>query len=111
MTPSGLLFLIFDVHYDVTFNFMPLRQETQSIILYELFFKLPQCELDVGLKMIENEMDLEAMYDYAHEYGIIHDEVKFRRKTVIKDAGNMSVEELLSWAEEEAAMDSKCCDD
>ncbi|GKF91044.1 hypothetical protein Tco_0274745, partial [Tanacetum coccineum] len=99
--------------------------------MYELFFKLPECELDVGLKIIENERDLEAMYDYAHKYGKIHvyvthgpqdlasyyvdnicfygsgDEVKSRRKTVTKDAGNMSVEELLSWAKEEAAMASK----
>ncbi|GJR58778.1 hypothetical protein Tco_1500940 [Tanacetum coccineum] len=162
IAPSDLLFLIFDVHYDGTFNFMPLRYEnglvcqwslrkdneldlatvhdflrekTQSIILYELFFKLPECELDVGLKIIENERDLEAMYDYAHKYGKIHvyvthgpqdlasyyvdnicfygsgDEVKSRRKTVTKDAGNMSVEELLSWAKEEAAMASKGCDD
>ncbi|GJT03260.1 hypothetical protein Tco_0824429 [Tanacetum coccineum] len=140
MAYSDSLFLIFDVHYDGAFNFMPLRYEnglvyqwsvrkdteldlatvhdflrekTQSIILYELFFKLPQCELDVGLKIIKNEKDLEAMHDYAHEYGKIHvsgDEVKSRRKTVTKDAGNMSVEELLSWAEEEA-MASKGCDD
>ncbi|GJU53462.1 hypothetical protein Tco_1227176 [Tanacetum coccineum] len=137
MAPSGLLFLIFDVHYDGTFNFMPLRYEhglvyqwsvrkdnhldlatvwdflrekKESIILYELFFKLPQCELDVGLKIIDNERDL-AMYDYAHEYGKIHDDVKSRRKTVTKDVGNMSVEELVSWAEEEAAMASKASDD
>ncbi|GJV64341.1 hypothetical protein Tco_1475169 [Tanacetum coccineum] len=162
MAPSDSLFLIFDVHYDGTFNFSPLRYEnglvyqwsvrkdnhldlasvrdflrekTQSIIMYELFFKLPQCELDVGLKIIENERDLEAMYDYAHEYGIIHvyithgprdlapyyvenmcfygseDDVKSRRKTVSKDAGNMSVEELVSWVEEEAAMASKASND
>nr|GEV53090.1 pentatricopeptide repeat-containing protein [Tanacetum cinerariifolium] len=104
MAPSGLLFLIFDVHYD-------------------------------GLKIIENESKLEAMYDYAHEYDIIHvyithglqdlspyyvenvsfygsdDDVKSRRKTVLKDAGNMSVEELVSLAEEEADMASKSSDD
>ncbi|GKC24600.1 hypothetical protein Tco_1026750, partial [Tanacetum coccineum] len=160
MAPSGSLFLIFDVHFDGTFNFSPLtyenglvyqwsvrkdnrldlaiireflREKTQSIIMYELFYKLPQCDLDVGLKIIENERDLEAMYDFAHEYGIIHvyithgphdlapyyvenmcfygseDDLK-SRKTVTKDAGNMSVEELVSWAEEEAAMASKDSD-
>ncbi|GJW77844.1 protein kinase, ATP binding site-containing protein [Tanacetum coccineum] len=55
-------------------------EDTQSIILYKMFFKLPQCELNVG-------------------------------KTFTKDAGNMSVEELVSWAEEEATMASKACDD
>ncbi|GJX34269.1 hypothetical protein Tco_0245826 [Tanacetum coccineum] len=64
-----------------------LREEAQFIILYEMFFKVPQCELDSV------------------------DEVKSRRKTVTKDVGNMSVEELVSWAEEEAAMASKACDD
>ncbi|GKD24287.1 hypothetical protein Tco_1230501, partial [Tanacetum coccineum] len=39
------------------------------------------------------------------------DEVKSRRKTVTKDVGNMSVEELVSWVEEEATMASKACDD
>nr|GEV31301.1 pentatricopeptide repeat-containing protein [Tanacetum cinerariifolium] len=68
MAPSSSLFLIFDMHYDGTFNFMPLR------------------------------------YDNG-------DEVKSRRKTCIKDASNMSVEELVSWAEEEAGMASKACDD
>ncbi|GJW51556.1 hypothetical protein Tco_0092907 [Tanacetum coccineum] len=147
MALSGSPFLLFDVHYGGRFNFMPLRyenglvyqwcvrkdnelnlatvrdflrQETKSIIMYELFFKLPQCELNVGLEIIENERDLEAMYDYAHKYGIIHvyithgpqdlapfyvknmcfygsgDDVKSRRKTVTKDASNMSVEELLT---------------
>nr|GEX79456.1 pentatricopeptide repeat-containing protein [Tanacetum cinerariifolium] len=68
MTLSGSPFLIFDVHYNGIFNFMPLR-----------------------------------------------DEVKSRRKTDRKYAGNMSVEELVSWAEEEATMTSKAkekvCDD
>ncbi|GJV09958.1 hypothetical protein Tco_1351499 [Tanacetum coccineum] len=136
MAPSGSPFFIFDVHYDGTFNFMPLRfekglvynwsvhkdseldlataseflrEETKSIILYELFFKLPQCQLDKGLKIIENDMDLLAMYDYAHSYAKIH------MKTVRKYAGNMSVEELVSWAEEEETITSKgkekVCDD
>nr|GEX77001.1 hypothetical protein [Tanacetum cinerariifolium] len=60
MAPSGSSFLIFDVHYDGRFNFMPLRP---------------------------------------------------RRKNCIKDAGNMSVEELVNWAKEEADMASKAFDD
>nr|GEW82496.1 pentatricopeptide repeat-containing protein [Tanacetum cinerariifolium] len=58
--------------------------------------------LRLGLRIIKNEIDLEVMY---------RDEAKSRRKTITKDAGNMSVEELLSGAEEEAAMASKGCDD
>ncbi|GJS94050.1 hypothetical protein Tco_0801018, partial [Tanacetum coccineum] len=128
MAPFGSPFMKFDVHYNGTFKFMPLsyendlvchwcvdkdneldlatareflREETHSIILYEMFFKLPQCELD----------DLAPFYVENlcfYEFG---DEVKSKRKTVTKDAGNMSVEELVSWAEEEATMASKACDD
>ncbi|GJV90054.1 hypothetical protein Tco_1533992 [Tanacetum coccineum] len=107
-----------------------LREKTQSVILYELFFKLPQCELDVGLKIIENDRDLDVLYEYAHDQGIIQvyithgpqdlssyyvenmclygseDDVNSRRKSVPKDAGNMSVQELVSWAEDEAALGS-----
>ncbi|GKE75521.1 hypothetical protein Tco_1537562 [Tanacetum coccineum] len=39
------------------------------------------------------------------------DEVKSRRKNYIKDAGNISVEELVSWDEEKADMASKASDD
>ncbi|GJR45922.1 hypothetical protein Tco_1314025 [Tanacetum coccineum] len=157
MAPDDSLFLLFDVHFDGTFLFSPLRYEngivyewavrkdnpldlatvrailrekTQSIVLYELFFKLPQCELDVGLKIIENDRDLETMYEYAHDHGVIQvyithgpqdlssyyvenmclygseDDGNSRSKSVPKDAGNMSVQELVSWAEDEAALGS-----
>ncbi|GJR80262.1 hypothetical protein Tco_0151047 [Tanacetum coccineum] len=94
-----------------------------------MFFKLPECELDVGLKIVECDSDLEAMYEFADAYGIIQmylahipqnlaqyyfkknffdesgDEAicKLRiHENRKKDAGNMSYEELVSWAEEEA---------
>ncbi|GJX64329.1 hypothetical protein Tco_0298672 [Tanacetum coccineum] len=156
MAPDGSLFLLFDVHFDGTF-LSPLRYEngivyewavrkdnpldlanvratlrekTQSVVVYELFFKLPQCELDVGLKIIENDRDLDVLYEYAHDHGVIQvyithgpqdlssyyvenlclygseDDVNSRRKSVPKDAGNMSVQELVSWAEDEAALGS-----
>ncbi|GKD25517.1 hypothetical protein Tco_1231731 [Tanacetum coccineum] len=96
--------------------------------MYELFFKLPQCELDVSLKIIENDRDLDVLYEYAHDHCVIQvyithgpqdlssyyvenlclygseDDVNSRRKSVPKDAGNMSVQELVSWAEDEAAL-------
>nr|GEV34689.1 pentatricopeptide repeat-containing protein [Tanacetum cinerariifolium] len=99
-----------DNHLDLANVSDFLKEKTESIILYELFFRLPPCELDVGLKIIENERDLEALYDYAHEYGKIHvyithgpqdlalyyvknmcfygsgDDVMSRRKIVTKDA-------------------------
>ncbi|GJZ02083.1 hypothetical protein Tco_0520044 [Tanacetum coccineum] len=157
MAPDDSLFLLFDVHFDGTFLFSPLRYEngivyewavrkdnpldlatvhatlrekTQSVVLYELFFKLPQCELDVGLKIIENDRDLDVLYEYAHDHGVIQvyithgprdlssyyvenmclyrseDGVNSRRKSVPKDAGNMSVQELVSRAEDEAALGS-----
>ncbi|GJR58359.1 hypothetical protein Tco_1500521 [Tanacetum coccineum] len=137
MAPSDSLFLIFDVHYDGSFNFCPLRYENGLVYQWSVRkdnpLDLASCDLDVGLKIIENERDLEAMYDYALEFGIIHvyithgpqdlapyyvenmcfygseDDLK-PRKTVTKDAGNMSLEDLVSWAEEEAAMSSKASD-
>ncbi|GJZ80384.1 hypothetical protein Tco_0645378, partial [Tanacetum coccineum] len=112
MAPSGSNALLFDVHYDGIFMFAPLRYENGVVYelrvtkdkkydydglceflkekleqrFYAMFFKLPECELDVGLKIVECDSDLEAM---------IHENRK-------KDAGNMSYEELVSWAEAEA---------
>ncbi|GJR15637.1 hypothetical protein Tco_0798289 [Tanacetum coccineum] len=86
--------------------------------------------LDVGLKIIENDRDLDVLYEYAHDHGVIQvyithgpqdlssyyvenlclygseDDVNSRRKSVPKDAGNISVQELVSWAEDEAALGS-----
>nr|GEV17216.1 pentatricopeptide repeat-containing protein [Tanacetum cinerariifolium] len=182
MKPFGSPFLIFDVHYDGTFNFTPLSfdmncalnffcslpnrppeidknectsllkdllshlrytmggndiinivslRKHSSILVSFKFSSIPEWELDKGLKIIENDMNFIALYNYAHSYRKIHmyithgphdlalfyvenlcfygfgDEVKSKRKTVRKDAGNMSVEELVSWAEEEATMTSK----
>ncbi|GKE53508.1 hypothetical protein Tco_1488664, partial [Tanacetum coccineum] len=132
LAPSGSLFLIYDVHYDDTFNFMPLRYENNLFYQWSVRKDNHLDLATVRLKIIKNERDLKAMYDYAHEYGKIHvyithgsyelapenmcfygsgDDVKSRRKIATKDASNMSVEELVSWVEEEAAMTSKASDD
>ncbi|GKA37409.1 hypothetical protein Tco_0723974 [Tanacetum coccineum] len=124
MAPSGSNALLFDVHYDGFFMFAPLRYENGVVYelrvtkdkkydydslceflkekleqrFYAMFLKLPECELDVGLKIVEYDSDLEAMYEFADAYEIIqmiHENKK-------KDTGNMSYEELVSWAEEEA---------
>ncbi|GJV98453.1 hypothetical protein Tco_1553705 [Tanacetum coccineum] len=155
MAPSGSNALLFDVHYDGIFMFAPLRYENGVVYelrvtkdkkydydglceflkekleqrFYAMFFKLPECQLDVGLKIVECDSDLEAMYEFADAYGIIQmylahipqnlaeyyfknfcfdesgDEAicKLRiHENRKKDAGNMSYEELVSWAEEEA---------
>ncbi|GJT77517.1 pentatricopeptide repeat-containing protein [Tanacetum coccineum] len=115
MAPSGSSDLLFDVHNNGVFFFLPLR--------------LPECDLEIDLKLIENDSDLFAMYDYAGMCGILDmyvahipqkledfycqnlcldgsgDEViSGRRFHEIrkKDVGNMSYEELISWVEEEA---------
>ncbi|GKB61429.1 hypothetical protein Tco_0917615, partial [Tanacetum coccineum] len=54
MAPSSLNALLFDVHYDGIFIFVPLRYEN-----------------DVGLKIVECDSDLDAMYEFAYAYGII----------------------------------------
>ncbi|GJS68768.1 hypothetical protein Tco_0683333 [Tanacetum coccineum] len=57
MAPSGSSDLLFDVHNNGVFFFLPLR--------------LSECDLEIGLKLIENDSDLFAMYDYARMYGIL----------------------------------------
>ncbi|GKE03374.1 hypothetical protein Tco_1395392 [Tanacetum coccineum] len=79
MAPSGSLFLIFDVHYDGTFNFFPLTYDNG--LVYQWVVRK------------DNRLDLAT------------------KETVTKDAGNISVEELVSWAKKEAAMASKASDD
>ncbi|GJT97323.1 pentatricopeptide repeat-containing protein [Tanacetum coccineum] len=124
MAPSGSNALLFDVYYDGIFMFAPLRYENGVVyelrvtkdkkydydglceflkekleqMFYAMFFKLPECELDVSLKIVECDSDLEAMYEFADAYGTIQ-MIHENRK---KDAGNMSYKELVSWAEEEA---------
>ncbi|GJY72467.1 ribonuclease H-like domain-containing protein [Tanacetum coccineum] len=49
--------MLFDVHHNRFFFFLPLR--------------LPKCDIEIGLKLIENNSDLFAMYDYARMYGIL----------------------------------------
>ncbi|GJY34898.1 hypothetical protein Tco_0419367, partial [Tanacetum coccineum] len=49
--------MAFDVHHNRFFFFLPLR--------------LPKCNIEIGLKLIEIDSDLFAMYDYAGMYGIL----------------------------------------
>ncbi|GKC07599.1 hypothetical protein Tco_0999209, partial [Tanacetum coccineum] len=85
MAPSDSLFLIFDVHYDGSFNFCPLRYENGLVYQWSI-------RKDNPLDLASSEDDLKP------------------RKTVTKDAGNMSLEDLVSWAEKEATMSSKASD-
>ena len=144
-----------DVHFDGVFYFEPLRYENGIVYhlrvgkdkmfdyyslrkyleeqlettFYAMFFKLPDCELQVGLKIIGGDVELESMYGFAETYGKVDmclahiphkledyyirnlcfddscDEVtaKLRINGIRKkDAGNMSWDELVGWAEEEA---------
>ncbi|GJT22827.1 reverse transcriptase [Tanacetum coccineum] len=87
---------LFDVHYDGFFMFSPLRYENGAV--YELrVTKDKKYDYD-GLKIVECDSDLEAMYEFADAYEIIQMIHENKRK----DVGNMSYEELVSWAEEEA---------
>ncbi|GJS60389.1 inorganic pyrophosphatase 2-like protein [Tanacetum coccineum] len=145
--------LLFDVHNDGVFFFVPLRYENGVVYqlrvtkdkkydneglceflkeklqqrFYAMFFKLPECELDVGFKIVQYDSDLEAMCEFVDAYGKLEmylahipqnlaeyyyknlcfdesrGEVIFKlrlHENRKKDAGNMSYEELVSWAEE-----------
>ncbi|GJW23965.1 pentatricopeptide repeat-containing protein [Tanacetum coccineum] len=158
MAPSGSDALYFDVHHDGVFVLNPLRYEhglvydwklyknrkmdykTMCEFLKEktdhagftaLYFCLPECDLEVGLKIIERDSDVAAMYDFANSYGKLNifmshihqnlaefyfqnlnmeesrDEATSRlriHEIMVKDASNMSYDELVSWAEDEAEM-------
>nr|GEX59551.1 pentatricopeptide repeat-containing protein [Tanacetum cinerariifolium] len=61
--------------------------------IWALFIFIPGLDIDSGgLKLIESDADVHALYDLAEKE---HDKRK-------KHACNMSVEELIAWAEEEA---------
>ncbi|GJS69692.1 hypothetical protein Tco_0702533 [Tanacetum coccineum] len=101
--------VVFKIHYNGVFKYDPLRYEQfrvvemQACITYKvifshlldmlvakvkdnmlaLFFCIPGLDIDSGrLKLIENDADVHALKIYA---------------------GNMSIEELVAWAEEEAS--------
>ncbi|GKC08283.1 hypothetical protein Tco_0999893, partial [Tanacetum coccineum] len=154
MAPSGSDALYFDVHHDGVFILNPLRYEyglvydwklykntkmdykTMCEFLKEktdhagftaLYFCLPKCNLEVGMKIIERDSDVAAMYDFAYSHGKldmfmshIHQnlaEFYFQNlnmeefgddptsrlrihEIMVKDASNISYDELASWAEE-----------
>ncbi|GJZ68942.1 hypothetical protein Tco_0632492 [Tanacetum coccineum] len=67
--------------------------------IWALFICIPGLDIDSGgLKLIKSDADVHALYDLAKKHvkvDIEHDKRK-------KQAGNMSVEELIAWAGEEA---------
>ena len=148
--------VVFKIHYNGVFMFDPLRYEygreivmeasTDSRIMFSplldllvakirqniwaLYLCIPELDIDSGgLKIIENDVDVHALYDLAKTHKKVNlyvahgpqnlapyyhhnlclegsdSEVSSKRKQhdqLKKDAGNMSYEELLAWAEEEA---------
>ena len=156
MAPSGSDALWFDLHHDGVFYFLPLRYENGLVYewkLYKdrkldyksmcehlidmtghpgfagLYFCLPECELEIGLKIIETDVDVDAMYAFAESYGKLNiymthvhqnlAEFYFQNlcmeqygdgetsrlrihEIMVKDASNMTVDELVAWAEEDA---------
>ncbi|GJZ47238.1 hypothetical protein Tco_0601070, partial [Tanacetum coccineum] len=66
--------------------------------IWALFICIPGLDIDSnGLKLIESA-DVHALYDLAENYVTVDLEHDKRKK----HAGNMFVEELVAWAEEEA---------
>ena len=148
--------LVFKIHYNGVFMFDPLRYDYGREIVMEasssdrimfsplldilvakvkqdiwgLFMCIPELDIDSGgLKIIERDADVHALYDLAEKYKTVNvyvahspqnlaayyhinltlessdSEVTSKRKhheNLKKDAGNMSYEELVAWAEEEA---------
>nr|GEY05143.1 pentatricopeptide repeat-containing protein [Tanacetum cinerariifolium] len=152
MEPSSSNTLFLDVHYDGVFLLNPLRYEhglvydwklyknkkidyksmceilkekTYHVGFTALYFCLPKCNLEVGLKIIERDYDVVAMYEFANAYGklnmfmthihqnldkfyfqSLNNEASRDEATSVKDASYMSVNKLISWGEEEAQTQS-----
>ena len=52
-------------------TFCAYLKEKLELNFYSLFFCLPECELGVGLKLIEADRDIASMYGFADTYGLI----------------------------------------
>lgn len=156
MAPSGSDALWFDLHHDGVFYFLPLRYENGLVYQWKLYkdrkldyksmcehlmdmtghpgfaglyFCLPECELEIGLKIIETDVDVASMYAFAESYGKLNiymthvhqnlAEFYFQNlcmeqygdgetsrlrihEIMVKDASNMTVDELVAWAEQDA---------
>ena len=155
MAPFGSDALWFDVHHDGFFEGNPLRYEdglvyewklykskkmdkrmcdflndkTNHVSKHGLYFCLPGCDLEVGLKIIESDIDVASMYTFVESYGKLQVFMTHRHQDLfayyeknlfleesgdeatsrlrihgkrVKDASNMTVDELISWAEEDA---------
>ena len=122
----------FRVSKDKKFDYKGLcehLEEKLETTFYSMFFKVRGCAFEVGLKIVESNSDLESMYAFCETYGKLdmflahipqnlydyyhtnlvcgEDVNEEASKLSIlgikkKDAGNMTDEELVSWAEEEA---------
>ncbi|GJZ09730.1 hypothetical protein Tco_0544013 [Tanacetum coccineum] len=106
--------VVFRIHYNGVFHYDPLMYEQFRVVemhactsdrvmfsqlidmlvtkikdnIWALFFCISGLYIDSGgLKLIENNADVHALYDLAEKH---------------KHDGNMSVEELVAWGEEEA---------
>ncbi|GKD60839.1 hypothetical protein Tco_1298348, partial [Tanacetum coccineum] len=118
------------MHYTLMFTTMVCLFETH-LGFTALYFCLSTCNLEVGLKIIERDSDVVAMYDFVDSYGKvdmfmshIHQNLaKFYfqnlnmeefgdgatsrlriHEIMVKDASNMSYDELVSWTKEEVEM-------
>ncbi|GJW58654.1 hypothetical protein Tco_0105385 [Tanacetum coccineum] len=128
MAPSGSDALFFNAHHDDVFLLNLLRYEHGLVYDWKLY-KNKKMDYNIGLEIIERDFDVAAMYEFADAYGklnmfMIHihqnlakfyfqnlnneesgDEATSRlriHEIMVKDATNMFVDELISWAEEEA---------
>nr|GEX65628.1 transposase, MuDR, MULE transposase domain protein [Tanacetum cinerariifolium] len=69
MAPSGSDALYFDVHHLYHTLMFTMMEKTNNQGFTALYFCLPKCNLEVGLKIIERDSDVAAMYDFVDSYG------------------------------------------
>ncbi|GJS31435.1 phospholipase-like protein, partial [Tanacetum coccineum] len=148
-------YVIFEVNYDGVFNLHPLRYDHGKILtlklsklirmsfsklldmlsykleceIWGIFYSTPRSSLEEGLTIVEDDFDMNKMYDMGEKYGLINlyiahfpknlaeyyyknlsfdaadEDVFCKIKThekMMQNAGLMSPEELIAWEKEEA---------
>ncbi|GJU05469.1 hypothetical protein Tco_1121899 [Tanacetum coccineum] len=148
-------YVIFEVNHDGVFNLLPLRYDHGKILtlklsnlirmsfsklldmlsykleceIWGIFYSTPRSSLEEGLTIIEDDFDMNKMYDMGEKYGLINlyiaylpkhlaeyyyknlsfdvadEDVFCKIKThenIMQNACLMSLEELITWEKEEA---------
>nr|GEX95538.1 transposase, MuDR, MULE transposase domain protein [Tanacetum cinerariifolium] len=120
--------LVFDVFYNVYFLYYPIKYVKHDV--WHWFYCKPDCILEEGLTNVENDKDVKKMYEMANLHDLLEVYIAYipqvplidfylnnlcvdesdkevtsklrTHKKKKKDFDSMSLEEMISWQQEEA---------